>query len=72
MARDVDVRAPGTHLTGRFGMLLGDTLRFVDADLRADPLDVRTVEALLPEGLPVRGLVIGGAEIRSPSAVQGS
>ena len=72
MAREVDVRAPGTHLTGRFGMLLGDTLRFVDTDLRAEPLDVRTVEALLPEGLPVRGLVIGGAEIRSPSAVQGS
>jgi hypothetical protein len=53
---------------GQFGMLLGDTIRFVDADLRADPLDVRTVEGLLPGGLPVRGLVIGGAEIRSPES----
>ncbi len=67
-ARDIDLHAPGTRVTGQFGMMLGDTLRFVDADLRADPLDVRTVEGLLPAGLPVRGLVIGGAEIRSPDS----
>lgn len=70
--RDVDLRTPGTHLTGRFGLVIGDTISFVDADLRAEPLDVRTVEALLPEGLPVRGLVIGGAEIRSPTAIPAS
>jgi hypothetical protein len=67
-ARDIDLRARGTRVQGQFGMLLGDTIRFVDADLRADPLDVRTVEGLLPGGLPVRGLVIGGAEIRSPES----
>jgi hypothetical protein len=64
-ARDVNLRAPGTHVTGRFGMILGDTVSFVDAELHADPLNLRVVEQLLPEGLPVRGLVIGGAEIRS-------
>jgi hypothetical protein len=67
-ARDIDLRAPGTHVTGQFGMMLGDTIRFVDADLRADPLNIRTVEGLLPAGLPVRGLVIGGAEIQSPES----
>ncbi|CAN5747424.1 hypothetical protein BH23GEM6_BH23GEM6_12590 [soil metagenome] len=67
-ARDLDLRAPGTRVTGQFGMLLGDTIRFVDADLQADPLDVRTVEQMLPAGLPVRGLVIGGSEIQSPQS----
>jgi len=67
-ARDLDLRAPGTHVRGQFGMLLGDTIRFVDAELQADPLDVRTVEQMLPAGLPVRGLVIGGAEIQSPTS----
>jgi hypothetical protein len=67
-ARDIDVRTPGTHVRGRFGMMLGDTIRFVDADLTADPLDTGTVERLLPAGLPVRGLFIGGAEITSPES----
>ncbi|HEX2206606.1 MAG TPA: hypothetical protein VHG93_02930 [Longimicrobium sp.] len=64
LARDTDVRAPGTHLVGDFGMILGDTLRFVDVDMRADPIRVATVEKMLPEGLPVRGLVLGGVTIR--------
>lgn len=64
LARDTDVRAPGTHLQGDFGMILGDTLRFVDVDLRAEPIRVATIERMLPEGLPVRGLVLGGVTIR--------
>lgn len=64
LARDTDVRAPGTHLVGDFGMILGDTLRFVDVDLTADPVRVRTIEEMLPEGLPVRGLVLGGVTIQ--------
>lgn len=64
LVRDTDVRAPGTHLVGDFGMIVGDTLRFVDVDVRADPIRVATVEKMLPEGLPVRGLVLGGVTIR--------
>ena len=45
-------------------MILGDTLRFVDVDLTADPVRVSTIEKMLPEGLPVRGLVLGGVDIR--------
>ncbi len=67
-ARDLDLSAPGTRVRGQFGMLLGDTVRFVDPDLVAEPLNLRTVEQLLPTGLPVRGLVIGGAEIQSPES----
>jgi hypothetical protein len=64
LGRDVDLRARGTHVTGDFGMILGDTLRFVDVDLEAEPVNTATVERMLPEGLPVQGLRLGGAEIR--------
>jgi hypothetical protein len=68
LARDMRLRAPGTRLTGSFGMITGDTLRFVDVDLRASPLRVATIEEMLPEGMPVRGLRIGEAEIRGTPA----
>jgi hypothetical protein len=64
LARETDITAPGTHLVGDFGMILGDTLRFVDVDLKAEPVRVSTIERMLPEGLPVRGLVLGGVDIR--------
>lgn len=66
LARDARMQLPGTHVEGSFGMVVGDTLRFVDVDLRADPLRVATIEAMLPEQLPVVGLRIGAAEIRGP------
>lgn len=64
LGRDADVRARGTHIAGDFGMILGDTLRFVEVDLEADPINTATVERMLPEGLPVQGLRLGGVEIR--------
>ncbi|HEV2146784.1 MAG TPA: hypothetical protein VGR37_05165 [Longimicrobiaceae bacterium] len=67
-ARDVVLRAPGTRLVGDFGMITGDTVRFVDVSLRADPLNVDLVEQMLPDSLPVRGLRIGSVEIRGPSS----
>jgi hypothetical protein len=48
-------------------MIAGDTLRFVDVNLRAAPLDVATLEGMLPDSLPVRGLRIGSVEIRGPT-----
>jgi len=67
LARGMRLRAPGTVVSGDFGMIAGDTLRFVDVDLRADPLNVSTVEGMLPDSLPVRGLRIGTVEIRGPA-----
>jgi hypothetical protein len=64
LARETDITAPGTHLVGDFGMILGDTLRFVDVDLEADPIRVSTIERMLPDGLPVQGLVLGGVTIK--------
>ncbi|MDQ3388876.1 MAG: hypothetical protein M3483_05165, partial [Gemmatimonadota bacterium] len=63
LAREVRLRAPGTRLSGNFGMIAGDTLRFVEVELRADPLRVSVIEEMLPEGLPVTGLRIGAVEI---------
>ena len=71
LGRDVDLRARGTHIFGDFGMILGDTLRFVDVDLEADPVNIATVERMLPDGLPVQGLRLGGAEIRGGPAGAG-
>lgn len=68
LGREVDVRARGTHLTGDFGMILGDTIRFVDVDLEAEPVNTATVERMLPEGLPVAGLRLGGVQIRGNAA----
>jgi hypothetical protein len=68
LARDADVRAPGTRIRGSFGMLMGDTLRFNDVDLELRPLRTSFIEKLLPDGLPVRGLVLGGVEIRGNNA----
>lgn len=60
----LDVAFPGTRLRGSFGVATGDTLRFTDVALRADPLRVETLEELLPEDLPVRGLFIGAVQVQ--------
>jgi hypothetical protein len=67
-ARNASLRAPGTRIAGSFGMILGDTLRFVDMNVRAQPIRMSLIERMLPDGLPVRGLVLGGAEIRGDNA----
>jgi hypothetical protein len=64
LARDARLRAPATRIRGSFGMIFGDTLRFVEVDVVADPVNIPLIERMLPEGLPVRGLRLGGAEIR--------
>jgi hypothetical protein len=67
VAREVVLDMPGTRITGRFGLFTEpaeDALHFVDVDLQADPMWVESVERLLPEDLPVDGLVVGGVTIR--------
>lgn len=64
LAQHARVQAPGTRITGDFGVILGDTVRFTDVNLKADPLRVATIEAMLPTQLPVVGLHIGSAVIR--------
>jgi hypothetical protein len=66
LAEDARLTAPGTSVAGSFGVVTGDTLYFTRVDLRASPLDVRTLEQILPGGLPVDGLLIGTVEVRGP------
>ncbi len=56
--------APGTRIEGNFGITVGDTIVFSGVDVRAQPVRVATIERMLPDGLPVRGLILGGATIR--------
>jgi hypothetical protein len=71
LAENARLQMPGTNLTGTLGVVTGDTLYFTRVDLRASPLDVRTLEALLPGGLPIEGLLVGTIEVRGPlSALQ--
>lgn len=68
LIRDANLSAPGTRIAGSFGMVAGDTLIFTEVNLRARPVRVSLIERMLPDGLPVRGLVLGGAEIRGNNA----
>lgn len=68
VARELNVAAPGTRLTGSFGLLVGDTLRFLESDLEAAPLHLPTITGMLPTELPVEGLRIGGAVVRAPAS----
>ena len=73
LGRDLDLRAPGTRVTGDFGVIMGETLSFTEVDLHADPLDLDFVGSLLPGGLPVEGLMIGEVRIQGPiSAIETS
>jgi hypothetical protein len=67
-ARSTHLRAPGTRIDGSFGMILGDTLQFVDVNVESRPIRVSLIERMLPDGLPVRGLVLGGVAIRGNNA----
>jgi hypothetical protein len=62
--RNARFTAPGTRIDGSFGILVGDTVIFSNVDVRASPVRVATIESMLPEALPIRGLILGGATIR--------
>jgi hypothetical protein len=69
-ARDAVINARGTRLAGSFGMIVGDTLKFTDVDLRANPLRMATIEQMLPQKLPVVGLHIGSAVVRGSATAR--
>jgi hypothetical protein len=62
------LEAPGTEITGELGILVGDTVRILDADLSADPLNVETIEQILPASIPIEGLHIGAAAVGDPAS----
>jgi hypothetical protein len=66
--RNARLSAPGTRINGNFGFIMGDTIHFVDVNVDAQPIRVSLIEQMLPDGLPVRGLVLGGVSIRGNNA----
>jgi translocation and assembly module TamB len=72
LATDARIRAPGTDLAGRFGIVTGDTLYFTEVDLRAAPLNLRLLEDILGDRIPLDGLLVGTVEVQGPlSALTG-
>jgi hypothetical protein len=63
---DALLETPDTRIAGDFGIVVGDTLRFTDVNLRAAPLRVETVQRMLPGSTPIEGLRIGSVVIESP------
>jgi hypothetical protein len=41
---------------------------FTDLNLKAQPVDIPTVQRFLPTDIPVRGLHLGGVEVHSPAS----
>jgi hypothetical protein len=64
LADDLVLEMPNTRVTGQFGLITGEVIRFTDVELEAEPLDLEEIERLLPEDLPIEGLRIGSAVIR--------
>lgn len=65
-AQDARLVAPGTRLAGTFGIVVGDTLYFTNVDLKASPLDLQLLKAMVPPNLPLDGLLVGTVEVKGP------
>ena len=66
LAENARLNTPGMAVSGAFGIVVGDSVYFTRVDLRASPLDVRVIERMLPNGLPVDGLLLGTVEVTGP------
>jgi hypothetical protein len=66
LAENARLSTPGMSVSGAFGIVVGDSVYFTRVDLRASPLDVRVIERMLPNGLPVDGLLMGTVEVTGP------
>jgi len=64
--RQADLTVGGSRVRGQVGLDLGDELRFVGVDLRADPLEVELLDPWLPEPLPIQGRLEGRARADGP------
>ena len=66
LATNTRIAAPGTRLAGSFGIVTGDSMYFTDVDMRAAPLNLELIEAVLPGKLPLDGFLIGTVEVKGP------
>ncbi len=66
-ADNARMTTPGMNLAGTLGIVVGDTMYFTKVDLRASPLDIKVVKRMMPDGLPVDGILMGTVEVKSGS-----
>ncbi len=66
LAQNARLTTPGTNMAGTFGIVVGDTLYFTQVDLRASPLDIKVIKRMMPDGLPVDGILMGTVEVKGP------
>lgn len=66
LATNTRITAPGTRMSGNFGVVTGDTMYFTDVDMRAAPLNLDLIQSLLPGRLPVDGFLVGTVEVKGP------
>lgn len=65
LVKNARIAAPGTRLAGDFGIVTGaDSLYFTNVDLRASPLNLELVQQIVPQRLPLDGLLVGTVEIK--------
>lgn len=66
LATNTRIAAPGTRMSGSFGVVMGDSMYFTNVDMRASPLNLDLIQAILPGKLPVDGLLVGTVEVKGP------
>lgn len=71
LAENARLTTPGTNVAGTFGIVVGDTVYFTKVDLRASPLDIKVIKRMLPNGLPIDGLLMGTVELKGPLSGNG-
>ncbi|HUP88004.1 MAG TPA: translocation/assembly module TamB [Longimicrobiales bacterium] len=65
LATNARLVAPGTRVAGSFGVVTGaDSLYFTNVDLRASPLNLQLIQSMLPNKLPINGLLVGTVELK--------
>lgn len=65
LATDMRIAAPSTRVAGSFGVVTGsDSLYFTNVDLRASPLNLDLIQEILPNKLPIDGLLVGTVEVK--------
>ncbi|HEY0810371.1 MAG TPA: hypothetical protein VGD49_09425, partial [Longimicrobiales bacterium] len=66
LATNTRIAAPGTRMSGSFGVVMGDTMYFTNVDMRAAPLNLDLIKAVVPGKLPLDGLLVGTVEVKGP------
>jgi hypothetical protein len=66
LATNTRISAPGTRMSGSFGVVTGDSMYFTNVDMRAAPLNLELIQDILPGRLPVDGLLVGTVEVKGP------